>query len=84
MWIGCPVLGLRPERAARFLFSKVPNPTNATLSPAFNAVVIEQSKAFRAAFASECVISASTAIFQRVVLFHLAHPALSFVLDHYN
>ncbi len=49
MWIGCPVLGLRPERAARFLFSKVPNPTNATLSPAFNAVVIEQSKAFRAA-----------------------------------
>ena len=47
--MGSPVRGLRPTRAGRSLASKVPKPTNCTLSPPFMAVSTAQVKAARAA-----------------------------------
>src|SRR5674476_826451 len=48
-----PVAGLRPLRAARFLTSKVPKPTRATLSPFFKVAVMMSISA-------PLVLSAST------------------------
>ena len=60
-----PVAGLRPFLAARFLTSKVPKPTNATLSPFFRVVVMMSISAPMVLSASalvELVLSAIAAI----------------------
>jgi len=53
IFIAAPVDGLRPARAARFLTSKVPKPTRATLSPFFRVAVMMSISA-------PMVLSAST------------------------
>src|SRR5450756_2302575 len=60
-----PVAGLRPFLAARFLTSKVPNPTNATLSPFFRVEVMISISAAMALSASTfvlCVFCATASI----------------------
>ena len=52
MWIVAPVCGLRPERAARFLTTKLPKPVMETLSPLANAPEIAPVVAERARAAS--------------------------------
>ena len=52
MCIVAPVCGLRPERAARLLTKKLPNPVMETLSPLANALEIAPVVADRARAAS--------------------------------
>jgi hypothetical protein len=56
IFIASPVLGLRPARAARFLTSNVPKPTNATLSPFFRVAVMMSISAPMALSASAFVL----------------------------
>jgi putative restriction endonuclease len=50
-WMAAPVAGLRPARAARWLFSKTPNPVIATLSPFATVDWMVSSTAFTASVA---------------------------------
>src|SRR5450759_3236107 len=60
--IASPVPGFRPFRAARFLTSKVPKPTKATLSPIFRAAVMMSISAPMALSASTFVLFVFVAI----------------------
>src|ERR1043165_4748012 len=53
IWIFSPVRGLRPSDAARLATEKVPNPTNRTSVPPFNASVIESNTASTALLAAD-------------------------------
>jgi putative acetyltransferase len=62
MCIVAPVCGLRPERAARLLTKKLPNPVMETLSPLANALEIAPVVADRARAASALVKPEPSAI----------------------
>lgn len=62
IWIGSPVLGLRPVRAALLLTENVPKPTNVTESPLERDLVIPSTILLKADPASVLEIFASLAI----------------------
>jgi len=62
IWIGAPVCGLRPVRAARSFTENVPKPTNATDSPLVKVSVIAAIVASNARPAAAFGMSADAAI----------------------